>query len=45
VTFNGLSGVISQEIAIFTTTAVRTSNPTKILEAFENLKYLRDEWN
>jgi hypothetical protein len=29
-TFNGIHGVISQEIELFITTAVRTSNPTEI---------------
>jgi hypothetical protein len=30
-TFNGLHGVISQEIELFITTAVRTSDPTFVL--------------
>jgi hypothetical protein len=30
-TLNGLHGVISEKIVLFITTAVRTSNPTKIL--------------
>jgi hypothetical protein len=33
-TFNGLHGVISQKMALFITTAVRTSNPTFVSERF-----------
>jgi hypothetical protein len=30
-TFNGLHGVISRKIELFLTTAVRTSNPTRVM--------------
>lgn len=30
-TFNGLQGVISQKIELFITIAVRTSNPTRVM--------------
>jgi hypothetical protein len=36
-TFNGLHGVVSQKIALFITTAVRTSNPPEVIGDWRKL--------